>query len=83
MGGHDKLRHHQWGARRGFLWGTGEVCYRSRLQEWVFLLVVNRDHSSKLLSFWRQKDEQTNGQTEGQCYRVKPVLITILGLLTF
>jgi len=46
--------------------------------------IVNRDHSSKLLSFWenhvfaiwRQTDRQTNRRTDGHARRMKPLSLS-------
>jgi len=49
-----------------------------------FLPVVNRDHGSKLLSFWenrvfafwQQTDRQTNKQTDGLARHIKPLSLS-------
>jgi len=71
MGRHGKPCRHLWSTGRGLL------SLKVILQEWVlwkanvglpigrlFLLVVNRDHSSKLLSFWRQTNKLTDKQKD-------------------
>ena len=53
------------------------------LPSWI-LGVVNRDHSSKLLSFWENRVlQQTDRQTDGQPQRIKPLSLSLNNWVIF